>query len=146
MLSFTNNFPKNLNCVRLRLLFCRVLWFEKTWCFSFPHLNFMITWFFFLMWWQAGRLSSSTDISISDSACYTDFSRTSSAISDGTGLISRVSLLLYWVLFKLLCSNWVICSSRRSLQHLEIDRLELTFSYFALKLLKKNHLPWKTSH
>ena len=66
------------------------------------------------------------------------YSRTSSAISDGTGLILRVSLLVYWALFKLLHSDWVICSSRMSLQRLVIDRLELTISYFASKSLKRS--------
>ena len=68
----------------------------------------MIVGSFFLMWWQACRSSGSTDIPVRDSAWHTDCSRTSSAISDGTGLISRVSLLLYWALFKLQHSNWVI--------------------------------------
>ena len=72
MLSFTNNFPENFNWVRLRLLFCKVLPFERTRCSC---LNFMIPWSFFLMWWQACRSSGSTHI----------------PVSDGTGLISRVS-------------------------------------------------------
>ena len=93
---------------------------------------------FFLMRWQACRLSGSTDVPVKDSAWHADCSSTSSAISDGIGLISRVSLLLYWALFKLLRSNWVIRSSRRSLQRLVIDRLELTISYFASKLLKRS--------
>ena len=88
------------------------------------------------MRWQTCRSSVSTDIPVRDSAWHTDCSRTSSAISDGTGLISRVYLLVYWALFKLLCSNWVICSNRRSLQHLVINRLEFTISYFASKSLK----------
>ena len=81
--------------------------------------------------------SGSTDIPVSDSAWHTDCSRISSAMSDGTGLISRVSHLLYWALLRLLHSIWVICSSRSSLQHLEIDRLELTISYFTWKWLKR---------
>ena len=98
----------------------------------------MMTRSFFLMQWQACRSSSSTDVPVKDSAWHTDCSSRSSAISDGTGLISRVSLLFYWALFKLLHSNWVINSSRRSLQCLVIDRLELTISYFDLKLLKRS--------
>ena len=39
--------------------------------------------------------SGSTDIPVRDSAWHTDYSRTSSAISDDTELISRVSLLVY---------------------------------------------------
>ena len=66
------------------------------------------------------------------------YARTSSAISDGTGLILRVSLLVYWALFKSLHSNWVIRSSRRSLQRLVIYRLEWTISYFASKPLKRS--------
>ena len=93
---------------------------------------------FFLMRWQACRSSGSTDIPVRDSTWHTDGSRTLSAISDGTGLIVRVSLLLYWALFKLLRSNWVIHSSRRSLQRLVIDRLELTISYFDSKSLKRS--------
>ena len=126
MLWLTNNFPENFNWVRSRLLFCKVLQFKRTQCFCFLHLNFIITWSFVLMWWQACRLSSSTDILVSDSVWHTDWSRT-----------SRVSLLLYLALFRLLHSNWVICSSRSSLQGLEINRLELTISYFAWKLLKR---------
>ena len=123
---------------RSRLLFCKVLWFKRTRCFWFLHLNFMITWYFFLMRWLSCRSSSSTDIPVRDSAWQTDCSRMLSAISDGTGLISRVSLLVYWALFKLLRSNWVIRSSRRSLQRLVIVRLELIISYFASKSLKRS--------
>ena len=126
LLSFANIFPKNFNWIRSRLLFYKVLWFDGTWCFSFLHLNFMITQSFFLMWWQACRLSSSTDIPVNDSTWLTDCFRTSLAISDGTGLISRVSLMLYRALFRLLHSNWIIHSSRSSLQHLE--KLITTFS------------------
>ena len=68
MVSFTNNFPKNFNWVSSRLLFCNVLRFERTRCFSFLHLNFMITRFFFPMRWQACRSSNSTVITVSDSA------------------------------------------------------------------------------
>ena len=138
LLSFTNNFPENFNCVRSRLLFCKVLQLKRTRCFYFLHLNLMITRSFFLMRWQACGLSVSTDIPVRDSVWHTDCFRTSSAISDGTGLISRVSLLVYWALFKLLRSNWVIRSSRRSLQRLAIDRLELTISYFASISLKRS--------
>ena len=99
---------ENFNCVRSILLFCKVLRFERTRCFCFLHLNFMITRSFVLMQWQACRSSGFTDISIRDSAWHTDCSRTSSAISDGTRLISRVSLLVYWALFKLLHSNCYI--------------------------------------
>ena len=98
----------------------------------------MIVGSFFLMWWQACRSSGSTDIPVRDSAWHTDCSRVSSAISDGTGLVSRVSLPVYWALFKLLHSNWVICSSRRSWQHLVIYRLELTILHFASKSLKRS--------
>ena len=137
MLSCTNNFPENFNCVRSRLLFCKVLRFKRTWCFCFLYLNFMMTRSFFLMWWQVCRLSSSIDIPVRYSAWDTDCSRVSSAISDGTGLISRVYLLLYWALFKLLRSNWVIRPSRRSLQCLVINRLELTISYWTKNLVNK---------
>ena len=137
MLSFTINFPENVNSVRSRLLFCKVLRFERTRCFFFLQLNFMITRSFFLMRWQDCRSSGSTDIPVSDSAWHTDCSRTSSAISDGTGLISGVSLLLYRALFKLLRSNWVISSSSSSLR-LEMDRFELTISYSAWKSLKRS--------
>ena len=94
-------------------------------------------WSFFLMPWQACRSSGSTDIPVSNSAWQTDCSRTSSAISDDTELILTVSLLLHWASLNLLCSNWDIRSSRRSLQRLEIDRLELTILYFAWKSLKR---------
>ena len=124
MLSFTNNFPENFICIRSWLLFCKVFWFKITRCFCFLHLNFMIVRSFFLMQWQACRSSGSTGIPVRDDAWHTGCFRTSSAISDGTGLVSRVSRLVYWALFKLLHSNWVICSSRRSLQRPVIDRLE----------------------
>ena len=96
----------------------------------------MITQSFFLIRWQACRSSGSTDTPVSDHVWHTDYSNTSSTVSYGTGL--RVSLLLYWVLFRLLRSNWVIRSSRFSLQRLEVDRFELTISYFAWKLLKRS--------
>ena len=38
-----NNFPENFNLVRSRLLFCKVLRFQRTRCFCFLHLNFIIT-------------------------------------------------------------------------------------------------------
>ena len=98
----------------------------------------MMTRSFFLMRWQACRSSGSTDVPVRDSAWHTDCFRTSSAISDGTELVLRVSLLVYWALFKLLHSNWVMRSSRTSLQRLVIDRLELTISYFASKLLRRS--------
>ena len=91
---------------------------------------------FFFMWWQACRLSGFTDIPVNDSAWHTDCSRTSSVKPEGTGLIYRVSLLLYWALLRLLHSDWVIHSSRSLLQRLEIDRLELTISYFSWKSLQ----------
>ena len=87
------------------------------------------------MRWEACRSSGSTDIPVSDSPWHENCSRTPLAISGDTGLISSIFLLLYWVLFRLLYSNWVMHSSRSSLQRLEIDRLELTISYFALKSL-----------
>ena len=136
--TFTNDFHENFNWVRSRHLLRKVLLFERTLCFCFLHLNLMVTRSFFLMWWQACRSSGSTDIPFSDSTWHTDCSRTSSAISDGTELISRVSILLYWSLFRTLRSNWVISSSRSSLQRLEIDRSELTISYFAWKSLKRS--------
>ena len=138
MLSFTNDFPENFNWVRPSLLFCKVVRFERTRYFCFLHLNFMITRSFFLMRWQACRSSGSTAIPVSESAWHTYCSRTSSAVWEGTGLISRVFLLLYWVLLRLFRSKWVIRSSRTSLQRLEIDRLELTMSYFAWKSLKRS--------
>ena len=126
MLSFMNNFPENFNSVRSTLSFYKVLRFEITRCFCFLHFNFMIARPFFLMQWQACRSPGFTDIPVSDSVWHTDCSRISSAISNGTCLISRVSLLLYWALLRLWRFNWVIRSSRSSLQRLEIDRLELT--------------------
>ena len=97
----------------------------------------MITRSFFFMRWQDCRVSGSTDIPVSDSAWHTDCSRTSSAISDGTGLISRNSLQLYRALYRLLRSNWVISSSRSSLRF-EMDRFESTISYSAWKSLKQS--------
>ena len=96
----------------------------------------MITRSYFLMRWQVSRSSGSTDVPVSDSASHTDCSRISSAIC--TGLISSVSLLLYWALFRLLRSNWAMHSRRSSLQRLEINRLELTVSYFAWKSLNQS--------
>ena len=106
MFPFTNNLPENFNGVRSRLLYCKVFRFARTRCFCFLHLNFMITpSFFFMRWQQACRQSGCNDIPVSDTSWHTDCSRTSSAISDGTGLISRVSLLLYLAVFSLLRFN-----------------------------------------
>ena len=125
-------FPEHFNCAISRVSFCKVLWFEITRCDCFQHL--IITRFFFLMRWQACRLCRSTDIRVSDSAWHKDCSRTLSAITEGTGLISRVSFLSHWALLRLLPSNSVILrSSRSSLQHLETERLKLTVLYTASK-------------
>ena len=90
------------------------------------------------MRWKSYRSSGSRDISVGDSAWHANYSKTLSTISDGTGLISRVSLLLHLMFFSLLSSNWLIRSSRGSLQHLEIDRLEFTLSYLTSKSLKRS--------
>ena len=109
--------------------------------FKFVHLNLTITRPFFLIRWQACSSSGSTNILVDDSVWHTDYSKTSSTISGGTGLISIVSLLLYGALFRLLRSNWVIHLTRSSLQRLEIDRLEFSISYLASKSLKRSISP-----
>ena len=63
------------------------------------------------MWWQDFRSSGSTDIPVNGSAWHHRLFQDIIRNTDDTGLISRVSLLLYWALLRLLHSNWVIRSS-----------------------------------
>ena len=104
--------------VRSSFFILKFLLLERTRYFCFLHLNFTITRSFFFIRWQAFRLSSST-ITISNNAKHPDCSGMMLALSYGTGLISRVSLQLFWGLFELLRCNWIMHSSRISLRRLE---------------------------
>ena len=128
MLSLMNKFRKNFRCFS-SIIVSFIL--ERT-LSTFKFNNNSVLLFHTL---TACMSSRSTDISVGDSAWNSFFCRTSLAISDGTGLIARVYLLLQWALMTFLRSKWVIRARIISLRRIEIHRLEFTIFIFDTQII-----------
>ena len=134
MLSDRKSLPENFSWRRSSDLFRRFFRLTGTFCFSFLHLSFTITDYFFFKRWQSCKSCGLTSCPVKESALQMFSLSSSSLIDGGTAFISTNSRWWYWALVTAFLFNWKTLSDNNLLQFLEMAKSDETTSNLLKKL------------